>query len=80
MHNSSKHIILKTDNLSIGYQSKKAISVIAEHINIELNQGELIGLVGANGIGKSTLLRTLTSIQQPLSGTIQINDISKNYI
>lgn len=74
MYNSNKHIILKTENLSIGYQSKKATSVVAQHINIELNQGELIGLVGANGIGKSTLLRTLTAIQQPLAGTIYLNE------
>lgn len=74
MKENNKHIILKTENLSIGYQSKKATSVVAQHINIELNQGELIGLVGANGIGKSTLLRTLTSIQQPIAGTIQLND------
>ncbi|MEH6535682.1 MAG: ABC transporter ATP-binding protein [Psychroserpens sp.] len=80
MAENSKHIILKTENLSIGYQSKKVTSVIVENINLELKQGELIGLVGANGIGKSTLLRTLTTIQQPLEGHIEINDIPlKNY-
>ncbi|WP_323787940.1 ABC transporter ATP-binding protein [Psychroserpens sp.] len=74
MNTKNKHIILKTENLAIGYTSKKGTSVIANSINIELNQGELIGLVGANGIGKSTLLRTLTSIQQPLDGNILLND------
>ncbi|MBR9847191.1 MAG: ABC transporter ATP-binding protein [Algicola sp.] len=73
MTTTSSHIILKTENLSIGYTSKKRVSTIASAINIELKQGELIGLVGANGIGKSTLLRTLTSIQQPLAGTVQLN-------
>nr|WP_321233104.1 ABC transporter ATP-binding protein [uncultured Psychroserpens sp.] len=73
MTSRNKHIILKTKGLSIGYTSKKAIAVIAEHINIELKQGELIGLVGANGIGKSTLLRTITTIQQPLDGEIDLN-------
>jgi len=75
MIENNTHIILKTKQLSIGYQSKKAISVIADHINLELKQGELIGLVGANGIGKSTLLRTLSNIQNPLEGNIEINDI-----
>ena len=70
----TQHTILKTNNLSIGYQSRKRESVIANNINIELKQGELIGLVGANGVGKSTLLRTLTSIQQPLAGEIYLND------
>ena len=49
MKENHTHIILKTDNLSIGYTSKKDRSVIAHNINIELKQGELIGLVGANG-------------------------------
>lgn len=75
MTKSSKHTILKTKHLSIGYQSKKNTSVILENINLELKQGELIGLVGANGIGKSTLLRTLATIQEPLDGRIEINDI-----
>ncbi len=73
MKEDPKHIILKTSNLSIGYMSKKGPKVIAENINIELTRGELIGLVGANGIGKSTLLRTLTNIQHPLKGTIDLN-------
>jgi len=73
MYKENKHTILKTHNLSIGYQTKKEKNVIASNINIELHSGELIGLVGANGIGKSTLLRTLTSVQSSLNGTIQIN-------
>lgn len=74
MKGKKKHIVLKTDNLSIGYSSKKPNTIVASNINIELHQGELIGLVGANGIGKSTLLRTLTKVQQSLSGTIAITD------
>ncbi len=68
-----KHIILKTEDLSIGYASKKAKTIIASNINIELKKGELIGLIGANGIGKSTLLRTLTHVQNPLKGHIFLN-------
>ncbi|MFD2916101.1 ABC transporter ATP-binding protein [Psychroserpens luteus] len=75
MTKSSKHTILKTKHLSIGYKIKKGTFVIADNINLELKQGELIGLVGANGIGKSTLLRTLATIQEPLDGRIEINDI-----
>ncbi|WP_298903504.1 ABC transporter ATP-binding protein [uncultured Psychroserpens sp.] len=72
MAEQKQHIILETQGLSIGYQSKKATSVIASDINIALYQGELVGLVGANGIGKSTLLRTLTNIQHPLDGSIAL--------
>ena len=70
--------IIATDNLSIGYKTKKETTVIAEQLNLKLNAGKLITLVGANGIGKSTLLRTLTGIQKPLSGTVILNEKNIN--
>ena len=73
MKSENQHIILKTTDLSIGYISKKEQTVIASNINIQLKTGELVGLIGANGIGKSTLLRTLTNVQNPLSGSIEID-------
>jgi iron complex transport system ATP-binding protein len=66
--------ILTTSNLSIGYASKKETVIIAENLNLNLQAGKLIALIGANGIGKSTLLRTITGIQKPLQGTVLLND------
>lgn len=66
--------ILTASNLSIGYVSKKHQNIIAENLNVSIENGQLIALVGANGIGKSTLLRTLTRIQKPLTGTITLNE------
>ncbi len=68
--------MLETKNLSIGYASKKEINMVGGNINIVLQKGQLVGLVGANGIGKSTLLRTLTNVQKPLEGDIYINSKS----
>ena len=65
--------ILHTSNLSIGYKSKKGVVTIAENLNLNFHEGKLITLIGANGIGKSTLLRTLTGIQKPLSGEVFLN-------
>ncbi|WP_299390464.1 ABC transporter ATP-binding protein [uncultured Gelidibacter sp.] len=76
MIKKEQHIVLETKNLSVGYTSKKGTNVIADGINITLQKGQLIGLVGANGIGKSTLLRTLTTVQKPLQGDIFINSKS----
>ena len=73
MSETNQHTILKTENLAIGYTSKKEAITIAKNINITLKKGELISLVGANGIGKSTLLRTVTQVQDKLSGTILLN-------
>lgn len=67
-------IILQASKISIGYTSKKVQHVIASNIDLSLEKGKLIALIGANGIGKSTLLRTLTGIQKPLSGTVSLNE------
>lgn len=67
-------IILSTSNLKIGYTSKKAAIIIGENISISLKKGKLISLIGANGIGKSTLLRTITGIQKPIAGDVTLND------
>ena len=74
METKTSHIILKAEQLSIGYKTKKAETVIASNINFQLQKGQLIGLVGANGIGKSTLLRTLIKVQPELSGSIRLNN------
>ena len=67
-------IILQASKISIGYTSKKAKDTIAQNIDLSLEKGKLIALIGANGIGKSTLLRTFTGIQKPLSGTVLLNE------
>lgn len=66
--------IIKTSNLSIGYSSKKKLNTIASNLNIELEAGNLVCLLGKNGIGKSTLLRTLTKVQPALNGAILIKN------
>lgn len=74
MDSTNQNIILKTKDLSIGYTSKKEKNCVASNINIALKKGELIGLIGANGIGKSTLLKTLTQVQNSLKGRVFINN------
>ena len=71
MKTTNSHII-KTSDLSIGYASKKQVQTVASNLNIALNSGSFVCLLGKNGIGKSTLLRTLTKVQSPLSGSIFI--------
>ena len=66
--------ILSTSNLSIGYATKKDTKTIAQDLNLDLQSSTLIALVGANGVGKSTLLRTLTGLQAPLPGTVFLNE------
>lgn len=63
---------IEIKDLSIGYASKKSVKVVADGINSNIFSGELTCLLGANGIGKSTLLRTLTVFLPKLSGDIFI--------
>ncbi len=69
-----KNSKLHTVDLSIGYKSKKQQSIIAKKLNISLHKGELVCLLGKNGIGKSTLIRTITKVQPKLAGEIFLND------
>ncbi|KJD33345.1 ABC transporter ATP-binding protein [Tamlana nanhaiensis] len=78
MVENTKHTILKTENLTIGYKTKKNVISIAENINIQLEKGQLVGLVGANGIGKSTLLKTLTKNLPELNGSVLIKNTPLN--
>lgn len=73
-------IILNCENISIGYFNKKQKNIVSSNINLSLEKGKLISLIGANGIGKSTLLRTLTGIQKPILGAIFINNKNINEI
>jgi iron complex transport system ATP-binding protein len=68
-----KHIVLEANNVSVGYLSKKKSTVVSEKIDFSISKGELIGIVGANGIGKSTLLRTLAGMQPLLHGEVLLN-------
>ena len=66
-------IILQASKITIGYSHKKEKTIIASNIDLSLRKGKLIALIGANGIGKSTLLRTITGIQKTISGTVFLN-------
>ena len=59
-------------NLGIGYMTKHGVRTVAEGINGTIRKGELTCLLGANGVGKSTLLRTLSAFQPMTAGEVLI--------
>lgn len=69
-----KQTIIRTEGLSIGYQTPKSVKCVAKDIHIQLKPGNFMTLVGINGIGKSTLLRSLAGIQKPLGGQILLHE------
>lgn len=60
-------------NLSIGYHTKHGVKTVAQGISGTIKSGELTCLLGANGVGKSTLLKTLSSFQPYTEGEIYLN-------
>lgn len=61
----------KASNLTIGYKNKSLFS----NLNFEIKSGTLTSLLGSNGIGKSTLLKTLSNLLQPIYGNLYINNV-----
>ena len=62
--------ILTIDNLKIGYRSGGTDKIIMQELSSSAFKGELIAVIGKNGIGKSTLLRTIAGLQSSLGGEI----------
>lgn len=63
-------ILLHTKDLEFGYKK-----VLAKPVSLHADAGEVICVIGRNGVGKSTLLNTLSGILPPISGMIFLNDI-----
>jgi iron complex transport system ATP-binding protein len=74
----TKASYLSTVALRIGYTLRKKENRLFEDLNLELKAGELVCFMGPNGVGKSSLIRTLAGLQKPLSGKILINSLLKN--
>ena len=64
--------IVNVENVYKGFQNNK-ISVL-DNINLSIEQGEFVSLMGASGSGKSTLLYLVGGLDKPTSGTIKIDD------
>jgi len=59
-------------DLSIGYRQKQGVKIVSSDLNASIMQGELTCLLGPNGVGKSTLLRTLSAFQPQTKGDVLI--------
>jgi iron complex transport system ATP-binding protein len=62
--------MIEIDNFSCGYGSK----VILNSINIRIDKGEFVGIIGPNGSGKTTLLRGITRLVKSFGGTIRFEE------
>lgn len=67
--------MLKIKNLSVSYGAIEAV----KNVSFEVNEGEVVTLIGANGAGKTSILRTISGLVRPSEGSISYlgNDIQK---
>ena len=66
--------LLVVDGVSKNFGDVAALS----NVSIQLNKGEIVGLVGGNGAGKTTLLRLLCGVYRPSNGTVRFVDDGEN--
>ena len=75
--------LIHTQSLAIGYTEGRSNKVLQENINLSLSSGEIISLMGQNGVGKTTFIKTLSGLHKGISGSVYhqdrlIDEISKS--
>ena len=61
--------VIEFNNVSLSYGNR----LILDNINFKINEGQIFGMLGPNGVGKSTIFNLITGLINPKSGTIKIN-------
>ncbi len=69
------NIVFEFKNVAIGNNEEQ---ILADNINLKLQAGSFVAIIGPSGVGKSTLIRTLLGVQKTLSGSLLLNGIEMN--
>ena len=68
--------LIELKNLSLGYDN----NVVLKNINLSIDEGDFICVVGHNGSGKSTLIKGILGLIKPIKGKVIFNDLKQNFI
>lgn len=66
------NVIAETVSLAIGYTTRGTSTTVMDNLSVTAHRGELVALIGRNGTGKSTLLRTMVALQPSLQGVVRL--------
>ena len=66
--------IIEFENVSLSYGNR----LILDNINFKINEGQIFGMLGPNGVGKSTIFNLITGLIKPKNGKIKINNEDVN--
>jgi lipopolysaccharide transport system ATP-binding protein len=77
MSGAGKHVMLELDKVSLNFQTSKGtfdhgVHHVLDSVSFELYENETLGIIGRNGVGKTTMLRIMAGILAPTSGTIKM--------
>ncbi|CAK7018793.1 phosphonate ABC transporter ATP-binding protein [Tissierella sp. P1] len=64
--------MLKLENITVSYDGK---ALAVDNINLEIEQGEFIGVIGSSGSGKSSILKTINLLVRPIKGKVYVDDV-----
>ncbi len=75
MDAASNHIAIKVRDLMVGFGNQ----IVLDHLSLDVRRGEILGIVGASGSGKSVLLRTIIGLVPRRGGSIEITGIDLDH-
>ena len=72
----NKNSIVEFENISLSYGNR----LILDNLNFKINEGQIFGILGPNGVGKSTIFNLITGLINPAAGNIKISgEVVTNY-
>lgn len=72
--------MIRIENLSKDYKTKNGLVTGVDNVTLTINEGEIFGIVGYSGAGKSSLLRCMNLLEQPTSGDIEVDGLNLTHL
>ena len=64
--------MIKLENIDVTFSKGKKVVNAVQNVSVDVEHGDIYGIIGYSGAGKSTLVRTINLLQRPTSGTVGV--------